>query len=341
MPDQKPFLKTLRGEVLATPPVWLMRQAGRYLPEYRATRAQAGDFKTMVYTPDYATEVTLQPLRRFNFDAAILFSDILTIPEALGRMVTFGKDHGPQLEPLTKLSDLRENLSHLDPVYAAVTSIRSALLREGFEQTTLIGFAGAPWTVACYIVEGQGSKEFPLTRAMAYGRAEEFQALIDLLVDVTCVYLGRQIEAGAEVVQLFDSWAGLLPEDQFARWVIEPTRKIVAFLNTRYPHIPVIGFPRQAGTFYGRYVRETNVSAVGLDTQVSPSWAAAELQGLCPVQGNLDPFVLMAGGTPLDEAVDRITSTFAGRPYIFNLGHGIHKDTPPEHVAQLVKRIRA
>lgn len=338
MPVPKPFLQTLAGEVLPIPPVWLMRQAGRYLPEYRATRAQAGDFKTMVYTPSFATEVTLQPLRRFNFDAAILFSDILTIPEALGRIVTFGKDHGPQLEPLQSNAQIRENLAHLEPVYDAVSSIRAGMDREGFDRTTLIGFAGAPWTVACYMVEGQGSKEFPLTRAMAYGREREFSDLIDLLTDVTTLYLSRQIEAGAEAVQLFDSWAGLLPEDQFVKWVIAPTRKIVAAINQRYPKIPVIGFPRQAGTFYPGYIAGTGVDAVGLDTQVSLPWAMENLS--CPVQGNLDPFVLMAGGSALDRAVDHIKSSLAGRPYVFNLGHGVHKDTPPEHVAQLVKRIR-
>lgn len=340
MPSEKPFLQSLSGVSQTIPPIWLMRQAGRYLPEYRALRAEAGDFKTMVYTPRYATEVTLQPIRRFGFDAAILFSDILTIPEALGRSVTFGKDHGPQLEPLKNVADLKENFSHLDPVYEAVTSIRSALDNEGFTSTTLIGFAGAPWTVACYMVDGGGSKEFSSTRTMAYARETEFQDLIDQITDITCAYLAAQIRAGAEAVQIFDSWAGLLPEDQFWKWVIAPTKKIVTYLKHHHEGIPIIGFPRQAGSFYPDYVRETGVTAVGLDTQLSPSWAAEHIQKHCPVQGNLDPFALMAGGDALDRAVDEITSAFRGRPYIFNLGHGVHKDTPPDHVAQLVKRVR-
>ena len=340
MPSEKPFLRTLHGAALDVPPIWLMRQAGRYLPEYRELRAKAGDFKTMVYTPAYATEVTLQPLRRFGFDAAILFSDILTIPEALGRSVSFGKDHGPQLEPLRSVSDLRLNMAHLEPVYAAVTSIRDALVQEGFNATTLIGFAGAPWTIACYMVDGGGSKEFPATRTMAYRREAEFQELINQISEATCAYLSAQIRAGAEAVQIFDSWAGLLPEDQFRKWVIAPTRKITAYLKQHHPDVPVIGFPRQAGEYYLSYVQETGVTAVGIDTQLPVAWAAKNLQARCPVQGNLDPFVLMAGGEALDRAADAITSTLRGKPYIFNLGHGVHKDTPPEHVEQLVKRVR-
>lgn len=339
-PTDKTFLRTLAGIPQDTPPVWLMRQAGRYLPEYRALRAQAGDFKTMVYTPRFATEVTLQPIRRFGFDAAILFSDILTIPEALGRPVSFGPDHGPKLEPLTRVSDLRDNTTILDPVYEAVSSIRAGLKAEGFDRTALIGFAGAPWTIACYMVDGGGSKEFPLTRVMAYSRPAEFQDLIGRITALTIDYLLAQIEAGAEAVQLFDSWAGVLPPAQFARWVIAPAREIVAALNQRHPSIPVIGFPRQAAGLYADYIRETGVAAVGLDTQVDPLWAAQTLQPLCPVQGNLDPFALMTGGEALEKAAQAILDAFRGRPYIFNLGHGVHKDTPPDHVTQLMRQVR-
>ncbi len=295
----------------------------------------------MVFTPEYATEVTLQPIRRFGFDAAILFSDILTIPEALGRSVTFGRDHGPQLEPLEHVSDLKRSEPVLEPVYEAVASIRSALAHEGYAQTALIGFAGAPWTIACYMVDGQGSKEFHLTRRMAYERPAEFSALIDEITDVTCTYLARQIEAGAEAVQIFDSWAGLLPEAEFGRWVIEPTRRIVDYLKARHPLVPIIGFPRQAGLFYPRYVRETGVTALGIDTQLPLEFAAKTLQTQCPVQGNLDPMALLAGGPALDDAVKAIKSAFAGRPYVFNLGHGVHKDTPPAHVGRVMELIRS
>lgn len=336
----KPFLETLRGVKQTTPPVWLMRQAGRYLPEYRELRARAGDFKAMVYTPAHATEATLQPIRRYGFDAAILFSDILTIPEALGQTVQFEQGHGPSLRPLENVSALNPDLSRMEPVYEAVSSIRARLDQEGFRATSLIGFAGAPWTVACYMVDGGGSKEFPKTRTMAHARPDEFAALIGLLTETTTAYLLRQIEAGAEAVQIFDSWAGVLPEDQFRRWVIAPTKDIVAAIKLKYPQIPVIGFPRQAGELYRDYIAETGVDAVSLDTGLKLSWVAAELQPRCIVQGNLDPFVLMAGGSALDQAAGHILETLGDHPFIFNLGHGIHKDTPPEHVARLVDLIR-
>lgn len=339
----KPFLETLAGKKQPVPPLWLMRQAGRYLPEYRQVRAQAGDFKTMVYTPKLACEVTLQPIRRYGFDAAILFSDILTVPEAMGRHVAFEAGHGPQLEPLEKLSDLDESSTEniFTPVYEAVAAIKKQLLAEGFTHTALIGFAGSPWTVACYMVEGSGSKEFSRTRTMAWQKPDMFAELIDRLTAITIQYLSKQIEAGAECVQLFDSWAGLLPEPQFRRWVIEPTRKIVSALRQSHPHIPVIGFPRQAGLFYIDYIRETGVTAVGLDTQVPLTWAAKNLQTLCPVQGNLDPFVLQAGGDALLTAAADILENLGHAPFVFNLGHGVNKETNPDHVAALVNFIRA
>jgi uroporphyrinogen decarboxylase len=339
MPKQKPFLNVLRGRSSAVPPIWLMRQAGRYLPEYRRLRAEAGSFQAMIADPRLATEVTLQPIRRFGFDAAILFSDILVIPAALGQKVSFEDGRGPVLEPLKSFEDLEtESLhSNLQPVYEAVSSIKTMLDQEGYERTALIGFAGAPWTLACYMVDGGGSKEFSATRSLAYRDPEAFSLLIGLLTSATIEYLSRQIEAGAEAVQLFDSWAGLLPADQFRLWVMEPARKIVEALNRAHPDIPVIGFPRGAGSLYEGYAQVSKVTALGLDERVSLDWA----RGLgIPVQGNLDPFALLAGGEALDRGVDRVMEGLSGVPFVFNLGHGVHKDTPPEHVMQLVNRVR-
>ncbi len=339
MSDEKPFLNALKGRSSAVPPVWLMRQAGRYLPEYRELRAKAGSFQAMIADPRLATEVTLQPIRRFGFDAAILFSDILVIPEALGQKVTFEDGRGPMLESLESFDHLKtESLHrHLQPVYEAVSSIKAALDREGYDRTTLLGFAGAPWTLACYMVDGGGSKDFSAARSLAYRDPDAFSNLIGLLTSATIEYLSRQIEAGAEAVQLFDSWAGLLPADQFRLWVIEPARKIAAALNHAHPDIPVIGFPRGAGPLYEEYARISNVTALGLDERVPLDWASR--LGV-PVQGNLDPFALLAGGKALDAEIDRIMNGFSGVPFIFNLGHGVHKDTPPDHVMQLVDRVR-
>jgi uroporphyrinogen decarboxylase len=340
----KSILKTLNGQPSQTPPFWFMRQAGRYLPEYKQTRAEAGGFLDLCYNPDFATEVTLQPLRRYSMDAAILFSDILVIPDALGQDVKFVAGEGPKLNPIRNIEALSklgmdQFHEHLNPVYESVSSIRSALRREGFNDTALIGFAGSPWTVACYMVEGGGSKEFLHVKRWAYQNPDDFEKLIDLLVTATSAYLCRQIESGAEIIQLFDSWSGVLSEAEFTRWVIEPTVKIINHLKSKHPDIPVIGFPKGAGSLYSHYVDKTGVDAVSIDFQV-PLSQAKNLQMTRPVQGNLDPIALLSGGAALDREADRILEALSGENFIFNLGHGINKETPPEHVEQLSKRIR-
>lgn len=337
----KPMLAALKGEVRQRPPFWLMRQAGRYLPEYRELRAKAGSFLDLCYNPDFAVEVTLQPLRRYDMDAAILFSDILVVPHALGQPLAFQEGEGPKLDPVRGVADLKR-LSrdrfhqHLEPVYETVRRLSSAIP----DHTTLIGFAGAPWTIACYMVEGAGSKEYAHVKRWAYGDPEGFATLIDLLVEVTADYLCTQIDSGAEAVQLFDSWAGVLPPDAFRRWVVEPTRRIAALVGARHPTVPVIGFPRGAGLMYEDYVADAGVTALGLDTTVPPLWAARNLQNRLPVQGNLDPILLAVGGEALREASWGILDALASRPFIFNLGHGVIQTTPPEHVAQLARLLR-
>ncbi|MDM7945809.1 MAG: uroporphyrinogen decarboxylase [Oceanibaculum nanhaiense] len=338
----KRMLRALKGERLDKPPFWLMRQAGRYLPEYREIRSQAGGFLDLCFSPKLACEVTLQPIRRYGMDAAILFSDILIVPYGLGQGVAFKEGEGPVLDPVRNASDLsRLSLDgfheRVAPVYETVTRIAEALPKE----TTLIGFAGSPWTVATYMAEGGGSKEFVAVKRWAYGDPEGFGQLINLLVEATVRYLIRQVEAGAEVLQLFDSWAGALPEPGFRRWCIEPTIRIVAALKARYPDIPIIGFPRGAGTLYVPYATETGIDAVSLDTTVSVAWAAEALQSKLPVQGNLDPILLVAGGDALDREVERILSGFSGGAHIFNLGHGVTQTTPPETVERLARRLRA
>ena len=338
----KRMLCALKGERLDKPPFWLMRQAGRYLPEYREIRSQAGGFLDLCFSPKLACEVTLQPIRRYGMDAAILFSDILIVPYGLGQGVAFKEGEGPVLDPVRNASDLsRLSLDgfheRVAPVYETVTRVAEALPRE----TTLIGFAGSPWTVATYMAEGGGSKEFVAVKRWAYGDPEGFGQLIDLLVEATVSYLSRQVEAGAEVLQLFDSWAGALPEPGFRRWCIEPTIRIVAALKARHPDIPIIGFPRGAGTLYVPYATETGIDAVSLDTTVSVAWAAEALQSKLPVQGNLDPILLVAGGDALDREVERILSGFSGGAHIFNLGHGVTQTTPPETVERLAQRLRA
>lgn len=337
------FLETLKGKKFAAPPVWLMRQAGRYLPEYLETRSKAGSFLDLCYNPDYAAEVTLQPIRRFGFDAAILFSDILVVPHAMGQELTFAQNHGPKLGPLPSLEDLDFQKFHvnLSPVYEAVKTIRSALTREGFSDTPLIGFSGAPWTLACYMIEGEGSKDFAKTRTYALKNPAAFRHLIEQLITAITQYLQHQIDSGAQAIQLFDSWAGCLPPDQFRTWVIEPAKKICENLKSSHPEIPLIGFPRGASFLYGDFCRLTGVDAVGLDTQMPPEIAARDLQPLCAVQGNLDPFTLVAGGDELRRQCDKICDTFAQGPHIFNLGHGIDKETPPHHVELLVNHIRS
>lgn len=343
----KRFLAALQGQRFDCPPFWLMRQAGRYLPEYRAVRAEAGGFLELCFTPKHAIEVTLQPLRRYRMDAAILFSDILVIPYALGQKLWFAQGEGPQLEPIRS----REALALLDPaplhdrlapVYEAVAGIREGMAREGFaDDTALIGFAGAPWTIASYVVEGAGSKEYAHVKQFAFGDPDGFQSLIDLIVRSTADYLCRQVDAGVEAIQIFDSWAGVLPEPAFRRWVIEPNRQLVAAVKARHPNVPVIGFPRHAGLLYPDYVDATGVDAVSLDTTVPLGWAAQTLQTRKPVQGNLDPALVVAGGRAMEDEVARIRRALQGGPYVFNLGHGVMQTTPPEHVARLAELLRA
>lgn len=341
----KRFLRTLNGEAVWPPPVWLMRQAGRYLPEYRAVRARVPDFVTLCTTPDLATEVTLQPIRRYGFDAAILFSDILILPWALGHGLAFKEGEGPVLP---KLRD-EAHLAALDParlaektapVMEAVRGIRSGLLREGFDQTALIGFAGAPFTVACYMIEGGGSKDFANVRAMAYGAPALFQRLIDMLTDATIAYLSAQVQAGAEALMLFDSWAGVLSPSLFRQHVIGPATRIVAALRQRHPQVPMIGFPRLAGIMAREYAA-TGVAGIGIDTGSDIGAIAGLLPPTIALQGNLDPLALVAGGDAMRTETAGILAAMRGRPFIFNLGHGIVPQTPPEHVTALLEQVRA
>lgn len=335
-----PFMSALRGQVPACTPFWLMRQAGRYLPEYRAVRQQAGGFLKMCYTPDLATEVTLQPLRRFDMDAAIIFSDILVIPHALGQDLTFAEGEGPRLPPIKSEADLaRLSLSgveqHLQPVYQALRQTRAALPAD----KALIGFIGAPWTVACYMVDGRGG-DFPLARAMAQNNPELFTRIIDLVVDASITYLLGQIAAGANAVQIFDSWASSAGADGFARWIVAPAKKIVAAVHAVYPDFPVIGFPRGCAMQAAHYARETGVQAVGVDQYADIGAVAATVPANLCLQGNLNPEILLAGGDDMARQAKQIITAMAGRPFIFNLGHGIIKETPPDHVAQLADIIR-
>ncbi len=335
----KPLLATLRGEKQTAPPVWLMRQAGRYLPEYRALRAEKGGFLALATDPVAAAEVTLQPIRRFGFDGAILFSDILMVPWAMGQALSFGVGEGPRLSPAlvdTALDALQAVPERLEPVYATVTRVAGALP----SQTTFLGFAGSPWTVATYMIAGAGSKDQAEARALAYADPGAMQVLTDRIVALTIEYLARQAEAGVEAVQLFDSWAGSLSPAQFERWVIAPNAAIVAGLRARCPELPIIGFPKGAGGKLPAYARLTGVDAVGLDETVDPAWAEAVLPPGMPVQGNLDPLALMAGGAALDEGIDRVLAAFPERPHVFNLGHGIGQHTPVGHVEQLLRRVR-
>jgi uroporphyrinogen decarboxylase len=337
----KPMLRSLAGEIAARPPVWLMRQAGRYLPEYRKLRGEVASFLDLCYTPDLAVEVTLQPIRRYGLDAAIIFSDILVVPDALGQKVAFHEGEGPVLEPIrnddqvARLSPQRIH-ERLAPVYETVRRLSRALPPE----TALIGFAGAPWTVATYMVEGGTSRSFHNVQLWAYRDPAGFSKLIDCLVEATIEYLSAQIAAGVEIVQLFDSWAGVLPEEGFKHWVVEPTGRIVAALRRRHPSVPIIGFPRGAGLLYREYFAATGVTALGLDTTVPLSVARNALQKLGPVQGNLDPLLLVAGGAAMLAATRVIAAALAHGPFVFNLGHGIVPETPPEHVAELVAALR-
>lgn len=339
LPDHasdKPLLAVLRGERRDPPPVWMMRQAGRYLPEYKALRAEKGGFLDLVYDPEAAAEITLQPLRRFPLDGAILFSDILITPYALGQDLAFAAGEGPRLSPPLKDASL-ERLSarpeRLLPIYETVRLVKARLSPE----TTFLGFAGSPWTVATYMVAGQGSRDQAETRELAYGDPGRFGAIVQALEEITLEYLLGQADAGVDAVQLFDSWSGSLSPAEFERWVIAPTARIVDKLRIARPDLPIIGFPKGAGGKLGAYARETGVDALGLDETVDPAWAHRELPDGLPVQGNLDPLALIAGGETLAAAVRGILDALQERPHVFNLGHGIQQTTPIPHVEQLFR----
>jgi uroporphyrinogen decarboxylase len=338
---KKPLLDVLNHQPRSPPPVWLMRQAGRYLPEYRAVRQKAGDFLKLCFTPELAAEVTLQPVRRFGFDAAILFSDILVVPYALGQQVWFPMGEGPRLEPIASRSDtmqLKNELDHdvLAPVYEAIARVKVELP----PYAGLLGFCGAPWTTATYMIAGRGTPDQEPARSFAYRDPEGFAVLINRLIDASASYLIRQLQAGVDAVQVFDTWAGILPMDEFQRWCIEPMQRIIVKVREQIPGAKVIGFPRGVGTGLLRYIEDVPVDAVGLDWTIDLMFARDQIQWRVPVQGNLDPLVLVAGGDALDRAVDRILEVFSERPFIFNLGHGILPETPIAHVEQMLARVR-
>ncbi|AWI59336.1 uroporphyrinogen decarboxylase [Sinorhizobium fredii] len=336
---RRKVLEVLNGKCLTPPPVWLMRQAGRYLPEYRATRATAGSFLDLCYTPDLAVEVTLQPIRRYAFDAAILFSDILVIPDALHRNVRFEEGHGPRMDPIDTdgIARLKADgvSTHLSPVFETVSRLR----RELPEETTLLGFCGAPWTVATYMIAGRGTPDQAPARLFAYRHPKAFEQLLAFLADVSADYLVEQIDAGADAVQIFDSWAGVLGEDEFARFAVEPVRRMIASVRARRPSAKIIAFAKGAGLLLKDYRRLTGADAIGLDWAVPLSFAA-ELQKDGPVQGNLDPMRVVAGGVAMESGIDRILDVLGNGPLIFNLGHGITPEADPENVSALVARVR-
>lgn len=336
-----PLAQVLKGRTFARPPIWLMRQAGRYLPEYRALREKTGSFLDLCYNPDRAAEATLQPIQRFGMDAAILFSDILVIPDGLGQPVRFEAGEGPVLEALAGRAAISALVverveEHLAPVYEAVALVRAALP----EGVALIGFAGAPWTVATYMIEGGSSREFLRSKGWAAADPDGFAALLSKLEAATVSHLLAQVRAGAQVLQIFDSWAGALDESYFERLVIAPTKRIVAAVRAGAPGVPIIGFPRACGVLYGRYAAETGVDAVSLDTSVPLGWAASTLQGPVAVQGNLDPVLLLTGGEAMNQRVAQILTALGSGPFVFNLGHGVLPATPPDHVAELVGQVR-
>lgn len=340
-PTNKPFLEVLSGRRQAVPPIWMMRQAGRYLPEYRELRAKAGGFLDLCFTPEFAAEVTLQPIRRFGFDAAIIFSDILVIPYALGRSVRFEAGEGPRLDPLDtpdKIAALSSeaDMTKLEPVFEALRRVK----RELDSKTALIGFCGAPWTVATYMVAGQGTPDQAPARMMAYRHPDAFAKVIDAIVDNSIRYLLGQLKAGADALQIFDTWAGVLPPREFEQWSIEPTKRIVAGVRRQVPDAKIIGFPRGAGALLPSYIEATGVDAVSIDWAAEPSLIRDKVQNRVAVQGNLDPLALIAGGAALDRAVDDVLTNFAGGRLIFNLGHGIQPETPIPHVEQMIRRVR-
>ena len=338
---QSSLIKALAGQTNVPPPIWLMRQAGRYLPEYREVRSNASSFLDLCRTPRLAAEVTLQPLRRFDLDAAIVFSDILMVPYALGQQVEFVEGEGPRLEPIgTATGIARLNLSSaanaLAPVCETIELVKATLP----QRVPLIGFCGAPWTVATYMVEGHRSKDQAEARLLAYRDSALFEGLIEILVEASADYLISQVKAGADLLQIFDSWAGSLPEDEFVRWCIAPTKRLVERVKAEMPGVPVIGFPRGSGLLAERYAKETGVDAISCDTSMPIDWIRDGLQTLLPVQGNLDPLLLVAGGAELDRRVEAIRSTLGSGPFIFNLGHGIRPETPVENVERLVSLVK-
>ena len=342
MPETKKLLKALAGESQKTPPVWIMRQAGRYLPEYRELRATAGGFLDLCYNPEFATEVTLQPIRRFGFDAAILFADILLVPQALGMKLWFETGEGPRLEPVTNLAEIN-NLKPVDeihetlsPVYETVSRLSEALPSE----TTLIGFAGAPWTVATYMVAGRGTPDQGPARRLMYQDPAAFQRLIDIITDATIEYLARQVEAGAEVVKLFDSWAGALSGSTFGQYALKPAVKIATELKKRFPNLKFIGFPRGAGGGYIEFADTGVFDGLALDSSVPATWARDNLQNKVAVQGNLDPMMMITGGDMLVSETQRLLDILGSGPYIFNLGHGITPEGKPENIEKMLKVIR-
>jgi uroporphyrinogen decarboxylase len=342
MAKSKTILRALAGETQAIPPIWMMRQAGRYLPEYRATRAQAGDFLSLCYNSDLATEVTLQPIRRYGFDAAILFADILLVPQALGADLWFVTGEGPRLSTITtqadfdRLSGAEDIHETLNPIYQTVRNLAGALPPE----TTLIGFAGAPWTVATYMIAGRGTPDQGPAHALRVENTALFEALLHRITEATIIYLGAQIEAGAEVVKIFDSWAGSLKGKAFAKYALAPAQTITAALKAKYPHIPVIGFPREAGDNYIGFARATGVDCVALDNSVSPDWAARHVQVDGCVQGNLASRHMVSGGQALVDETRAIVRAFSGGPHIFNLGHGITPDADPDNVQRMIDAVR-
>jgi uroporphyrinogen decarboxylase len=338
----KPVLDVLAGHRQKNPPIWMMRQAGRYLPEYRELRARAGSFFGLAFNPEFATEITLQPVRRFGFDAAILFSDILVVPHALGRTVRFETGEGPRLDPLDTPQAIDAMSTVADPailasVYEAVRRVKAAL----DAKTTLLGFCGAPWTVATYMIAGHGTPDQAPARLFAYRHPQSFARLIDILVTASIDYLIGQLEAGAEALQLFDTWAGTLPPQEFAKWSIAPVQKIIAGVRAKRPGTKIIGFPRGAGGNLPDYVKATGVDAVSIDWAAEPALVRERVQNKVAVQGNLDPLALLAGGDALDRGVDEVLANFAEGRFIFNLGHGILPETPIAHVERMVKRVRA
>lgn len=340
--NQKLLIRALAGEILERPPVWLMRQAGRYLPEYRAVRARGGSFLDLCYSPEQAAEVTLQPIQRFDFDASILFSDILVIPDALGQQVWFEEKLGPMLSPVIQkrsdleLLDIDRAVERLKPIYETVRLLRQRLP----EHVCLIGFAGAPWTVATYMVAGAGSKDQASARLWAYRDPEGFRVLINILVDITSKYLIGQVQAGAEVLQIFDTWAGSLPEPEFREWCIKPTKEIIRRVKMVFPDISIIGFPKGAGFLYRDYAIDTHIDGISMDTALSLEYAHKELQPMITIQGNLDPLLLVMGGKSMLVEAERILRLMGNRRFIFNLGHGIVPETPPENVMELVEFIK-